>query len=228
MQLIILGPPGSGKGTYSMRLTGNLGIAKIATGDIFRDIAKREDDFAKEVAGMMKRGELIPDEIVLRIFRERISQPDTKKGFILDGFPRTVAQAKELEKIAKIDAVINIIAQKAILTEKISARRICTNSTCDGNYNIADIHKNIDGVEYNLPALLPKKKGVCDKCGSELYRRDDDKPEVITSRLQVYEKQTEPLLDYYRGKLPFIDIHMNRPPEDVVEKIMEGIKKLEK
>ena len=226
MQLIILGPPGSGKGTYSMRLYRDLGIAKISTGDIFRDIAKRDDDFAKEVAGMMKRGELIPDEIVIRIFKERISQPDTKNGFILDGFPRTVAQAKELEKIAKIDAVININTQKEILVEKISARRICSNSSCDGNYNIADIRKNVEGVEYDLPALLPKKEGVCDKCGNQLYQRNDDKAEVIESRLKVYEDQTEPLIGYYREKSPFIDIQMNRPPDKVVENIIAEIKKL--
>lgn len=226
MQLMIFGPPGSGKGTYSMRLVPKLGIAKISTGDIFRDIAKRTDDFGKQVTGMMKRGELIPDEIVLRIFKERISQPDTKNGFILDGFPRTVPQAKELEKIAKVDAIINIIAPDEILVEKISARRICSNPACDGNYNIANIRKKIGGVEYNLPALLPKNEGVCDKCGSKLYQRSDDKREVIVSRLQVYDKQTKPLLDYYKGKIPFIDIHMNKPPEQIVETVIQQIKKL--
>ena len=170
-----------------MRLINDLKIVKISTGDIFRDMATRSDELGKQVAGMMKRGELIPDEIVLKIFDERMSQPDTKNGFILDGFPRTVPQAKELEKIVKIDAIIHIIAKNEILIEKISARRICSNASCDGNYNIAD---------------------------------------VIASRLEVYEKQTKPLVDHYRDKIPFIDIHMNRPPEQIVEKILSEIKKL--
>ena len=226
VQLIILGPPGSGKGTYSMRLINDLKIVKISTGDIFRDMATRSDELGKQVAGMMKRGELIPDEIVLKIFDERMSQPDTKNGFILDGCPRTVPQTKELEKIVKIDAIIHIIAKNEILIEKISARRICSNASCDGNYNIADISRNIDGTEYILPPLMPKKEGMCDKCGNTLYQRSDDKPDVIASRLEVYEKQTKPLVDHYRDKIPFIDIHMNRPPEQIVEKILSEIKKL--
>jgi adenylate kinase len=226
MRLIILGPPGSGKGTYSTHLAHNLGIAKISTGDIFRDLAKRRDNIGKQVTEIMERGELVPDEIVLRIFKERISQPDTRTGFILDGFPRTVVQAIDLDSIAKIDGVINIIAPEEILIEKISARRTCSNRTCDGNYNIADIRKSIDGIEYVLPALLPKRENVCDICGSPLYQRSDDKRQVILSRLQVYERQTKPLLDYYKGRAPFIDVHMNKPPEQVVEKIMDGIRRL--
>lgn len=226
MRIIILGPPGSGKGTCSTRLAHNVGIAKVSTGDIFRDLAKRKDDLGKQVTEMMGRGELLPDEIVFRILKERLSQPDTRKGFILDGFPRTVAQAKDLDSITTLDAIINIIAPEEILIEKISARRICTNSACDGNYNIADIRKFIDGIEYVLPALLPKREYVCDICGSPLYQRDDDNREVIPSRLQVYERQTKPLLDYYKGRAPFIEVYMNKPPEQVVEKIMDGIRKL--
>jgi adenylate kinase len=226
MRIIIMGPPGSGKGTYSTRLAHNIGIARVSTGDIFRDLAKRKDNLGKQVTDIMRRGELLPDEIVLRILEERLSQPDTRKGFILDGFPRTVAQAKDLDNIATLDAIINIIAPEEILIEKISARRICSNSACDGNYNIADIRKLIDGIEYVLPALLPKRENVCDVCGSPLYQRDDDNREVILSRLQVYERQTKPLLDYYKGRAPFIEVYMNKPPEQVVEKIMERIRKL--
>lgn len=226
MRIIILGPPGSGKGTCSTRLAHNVGITKVSTGDIFRDLAKRKDNLGKQVTEIMRRGELLPDEIVLRILKERLSQPDTRKGFILDGFPRTVAQAKDLDSIATLDAIINIIAPEEILIEKISARRICSNSACDGNYNIADIRKFIDGIEYVLPALLPKREYVCDICGSPLYQRDDDNREVILSRLQVYERQTKPLLDYYKGRAPFIEVYMNKPPEQVVEKIMDGIRKL--
>lgn len=226
MRIIILGPPGSGKGTCSARLAHNVGIAKVSTGDIFRDLAKRKDDLGKQVTEIMRRGELLPDEIVLRILKERLSQPDTRKGFILDGFPRTVAQAEDLDNIATLDAIINIIAPEEILIEKISARRICSNSACDGNYNIADIRKFIDGIEYVLPALLPKREYICDICGSPLYQRDDDTREVILSRLQVYERQTKPLLDYYKGRAPFIEVYMSKPPEQVVEEIMDGIRKL--
>ena len=228
MNLIIFGPPGSGKGTYSMRLQKPLNIVKISTGDIFRDAVKENTELGKKVATYLKEGKLVPDEIVTEVLKERLSKPDVKNGFILDGYPRTVNQAKSLEKIAKIDAIIKIIAPEEILIEKISARRICKNTKCDGNYNIANIRKTIDGIEYILPPLLPKKPGICDKCGSELYQRDDDKPEVIKKRLEVYKKQSKPVIDYYKkkGNIPFVNIHMNRPPEIIVKKILDELKKL--
>ncbi len=228
MNLIIFGPPGSGKGTYSMRLQEQLNIVKISTGDIFRDAVKRNTELGRKVASYLKEGKLVPDEIVTEVVRKRLSEPDVKKGFILDGYPRTVNQAKELEKMAKIDAIINIIAPEEILIEKISARRICRNTKCDGNYNIADIRKTINGIEYILPPLLPKKPGICDKCGSELYQREDDKPEVVKKRLEVYKKQSKPVIDYYKkkGNIPFVNIHMNRPPEIIVKKIIEKLKDL--
>jgi adenylate kinase len=226
MNLIIFGPPGSGKGTYSTRLAHNVGIAKISTGDIFRDLAKREDDLGKQVTEIMRHGGLISDEIVLGILNDRLSKPDTRTGFVLDGFPRTVGQAKSLDSIARIDAIINIIASKEVLIEKISARRICSNSACDGNYNLADVRRVIDGTEYVLPALLPKRENVCDICGSRLLQRDDDNREVILSRLQVFERQTKPLLNFYKGRTPFINVQMNKPPEQIVDEITAGIRKL--
>ena len=228
MHLIIFGPPGSGKGTYSQRLAPKVGIVKISTGDIFRETSKQNTEFGKYVAGILTKGELVPDDITTKILKERISQPDAKNGFILDGYPRTIPQAQDLDGITKIDAIISIIAPEEVLIEKISARRICSNPKCDGNFNIADIQKKINGVEYNLPPLMPKNDMKCDKCGSDLYQRDDDNPEVVKGRLEIYRKQSEPVIDYYkkRGRIPFINVHMNKPPDEIVEKIVNELRKL--
>ncbi len=229
MHLIIFGPPGSGKGTYSSRVAPKLGIIKISTGDMYREIAKNDkSSFGKMVSDILSKGQLVPDEITNKIMKERISKPDSKNGFILDGYPRDIAQAEFLNKISKINVIINILAPEEILIEKISARRICSNPKCDGNFNVADIRKTIDGVEYVLPPLLPKNDMICDKCGSKLYQRNDDMPKVIKDRLKVYEKQSKPVIEYYKigGKVPFVDVHMNRPPDEIVEKIIAELKKL--
>ncbi|MGC8993401.1 MAG: adenylate kinase family protein [Candidatus Aenigmatarchaeota archaeon] len=227
MKLIIFGPPGSGKGTYSSRLKEIFGLEKISTGDIFREEIKKGSELGKKVENYLKEGKLVPDEIVIEVVKEKIKNLD---NFILDGFPRTVEQAKALDKMAKIDAIIKINAHEEILIEKISGRRICSNPKCDGNYNVADIHKIIDGIEYILPPLLPKEDMKCDKCGSPLIQRDDDKPEVVRQRLKVYEEQSKPVLEYYKrkrkNKIPMIEIWMNRPPEQVVQKIVEELKKI--
>ncbi|MEM1574868.1 MAG: nucleoside monophosphate kinase [Nitrososphaerota archaeon] len=225
MKLIIFGPPGSGKGTYSMRLKEKLGLEKISTGDIFREAIKSGSELGKEVEKYLKSGQLVPDDIVIKVVKEKIKNLE---NFILDGYPRTIEQAKALDKIVKIDAIINIIAPKEIIIEKLSGRRICSNPKCDGNYNIADIHRIIDGIEYILPPLLPKEDMKCDKCGSPLIQREDDKPEVIEERLNIYEQQSKPVLQYYKrkrkNKIPFIEVYMNRPPEIVVEKIISSLK----
>ncbi|MCX8190840.1 MAG: nucleoside monophosphate kinase [Candidatus Aenigmarchaeota archaeon] len=225
MKLIIFGPPGSGKGTYSSKLKEKFGLEKISTGDIFREEIKKGSELGKKVEKYLREGKLVPDDIVIEVVREKIKNLEK---FILDGFPRTVDQAKALDSMVNIDAIIKINAHPEILVEKISARRICSNPKCDGNYNVADIHKVIDGVEYILPPLLPKNDMKCDKCGSPLIQRDDDKPSVIMDRLKVYEEQTKPVIDYYlkKKKPPFIEIWMSRPPEQVVEKIVEGLRKL--
>lgn len=225
MKLIIFGPPGSGKGTYSMRLKEKYGLEKISTGDIFREEIKKGTELGKSIENYLKEGRLVPDEVVIEVVRRRIKGLD---NFILDGFPRTVGQAKALDCVTKIDAIIKINAHKEILIEKISARRICSNPKCDGNYNIADIKKIINGIEYVLPPLLPKNDMKCDKCGSPLIQRDDDRPEVIEERLKVYEQQSKPVIEYYlkKASVPFVDVWMNRPPEEVVEKIIKELEKL--
>lgn len=227
MKLIIFGPPGSGKGTYAQRIAPRLEILKISTGDVFREIAKGSDSFAKKIAGILKKGELVEDEIAIRILEERISRPEAESGYILDGFPRTIFQAEFLTKNEKIDAILNVILPREILVEKALARRICSNPKCDGNYNIADINKTIGGVHYYLPPLLPKREGICDKCGGSLYHRSDDNRETVENRLNIYEKQSKPLIEYYKKLgLKFIDVHATRPPEEIVEKILKEIKLL--
>jgi len=226
VKLIIFGPHGSGKGSYASRMVSILKITRIAPGDMFREQIEKRTELGKLAAAYLDKGEYVPDDVTIKMIKERLSYPDTKNGFVLDGFPRTIKQAKELEKIAKIDALINIIVPKEILIEIISSRRICSNPNCDGNYNIANIHKKIDGVEYILPPLLPKKEGFCDKCGSSLYQRKDSTTEATESRMKEHEKKANPVLDYYKGKISFINIYMNRPPKEIVKRILEEIKKL--
>jgi adenylate kinase len=160
----------------------------------------------------VKNGGLVPDEIVIEILKKRVNEPDCKNGFILDGFPRTIEQAKTLEKAAKIDAIINLVVPEWIIVERLSNRRICRNC----------------GEVYNLRYLKPKNEGVCDKCGGQLYQREDDKPEVIKKRLKVYEKQTQPLISYYQGKVPILNVENNQidtPPEAMIENIIRELRK---
>jgi adenylate kinase len=226
MNLMIFGPPGSGKGTYASRLEPILKIKRIATGDIFRDEMKKSTELGKKAAGYYNKGELVPDSVVTDMLEKKLEEIG-KRNFILDGFPRTVEQAKDLDKFVKIDAIIVIIAPEEILIEKSKARRICSNTKCDGNYNLADIKKTIDGIDYILPPLLPKKSGVCDKCGSKLYQRAEDGDEnMIKKRLKVYEDQSKPVLKYYKGKIKFVQIYMNRPPDEIAKRIVGELKKI--
>ncbi len=214
MNLIIFGPPGSGKGTYASRLKSILGIKEVSTGDLFRDIVQQDSPLADKVRNYMKRGELVPDEIVIELLRSIIEKPEVKaKGFILDGFPRTLAQAEALDKITKISAIIVLKVSEEIIIERLSTRRIC--KKCETIYN----------VKY----LKPKAEGVCDKCGGELYQREDDKPETIKKRLAIYDSQSKPVLEHYRGKIPFVEIttpSIDTHPEEMVEKILDGLQKL--
>jgi adenylate kinase len=226
MNLMIFGPPGSGKGTYGSRLEPVFNIKRISTGEIFRDEVKKKTELGKKAEEYLNRGELVPDNVVIDMLKKRLEELGNK-NFILDGFPRTIDQAKALDKIVKIDAIINIIAPEEILIEKATARRICSNTKCDGNYNIANIKKVIDGVDYILPPLLPKKTGACDKCTSKLYQRVEDADvKIIKKRLKVYEDQSKPVLTHYTGKIKLVEVHMNRPPNVVVDNITKQIKKL--
>ena len=213
MNLIIIGPPGSGKGTQTLRLKSKLSIAAISTGDIFRNAVKEGTEFGKKIKKYLDSGQLVPDKIVIEVIKDRISKPDCKKGFVLDGYPRTIEQAKALDKIVKIDVCINLSVPKEVIVERLSARRTCKNC----------------GEIYNLITLKPKSEGICDKCGGELIQRDDDKPSVIEERFRVFEKQTAPLLKYYREKIPCINVtcaSVNESPEGMTNQIMDGLKRL--
>jgi len=212
MKIIFMGPPGSGKGTYASRLGAKLGIPHISTGDLFREHVKNGTAIGKKVDAIMKSGKLVPDSIVLEVVRERISRPDCAKGYILDGFPRTIEQAKALDKVDKINAAVNIIIPDEWVITRMTSRRTCRGC----------------GKIYNTMFLKPKKEGVCDVCGGELYVRADENEEVIKERLQVYKELSKPLIGFYKEKgalrefrTPSIDV----PPEEAIGMISKMVRK---
>lgn len=213
MKFIIFGPPGSGKGTYASRLQTKLGVDVIATGDLLREMMKEDTPLGRKVKGFVEKGQLVPDDVVLEVLKQRLAKSADKKGFIMDGFPRTLDQAKALEKLVKIDGIILLTVPDLIIIERLSSRRIC---------------KNCSEV-YNIRFLKPKVEGLCDKCGGQLYQRSDDKPAVIKDRIAVYERQTQPILKYYRDKkTPFVEFKcssLDLPPEVAVKSILNELKK---
>jgi adenylate kinase len=214
VKAIIFGAPGAGKGTYSSRLQAKLGVDVIAMGDIFRESVKQNSALGKKVKSFVEKGALVPDDVVVEVLKERLSRVPKGKGFILDGFPRTIEQAKTLEGITNLDVVLLLDVPDEIIIERLSSRRICRKC----------------GEVYNIRFLKPKVEGVCDKCGGELYLRADDNPTVIKNRLQVYKDQTEPLIAYYKKKkLPFVvsgTKSLDAPPDPMVAKMLEDLKKL--
>lgn len=214
INLIIFGAPGSGKGTYASRLKEKLNVEVVATGDIFREMIKENTALGRKVKEYVEKGLLVPDDITLEVLKQSLTKIPKGKGFILDGYPRTIEQAEALDKIAKINAIIHLIVPDWIIIERLSSRRICQNC----------------GAIYNLLLLKPKNDMICDKCAGPLYQRSDDTPAVIKKRIEVYEKQTQPLLQYYRAKnVPFVEAKCEKletPPEVIVEEILKGLKKL--
>lgn len=214
LNAIIFGAPGSGKGTYSSRLQLKLGVDVIAMGDIFRENLKANTPLGKKIKSYVAKGLLVPDDIVIDVLKKRLAEAPRDKGFILDGYPRTIEQATTLEGIAKIDVILLQMVPDWIIIERLSSRRICR--SC--------------GTVYNIRFLKPKVDGVCDKCGGSLYQRSDDTPEVIKRRLQVYQEQTSPLLQHYKEKnVPFIVSSitaLDTSPETVVETMIKELRKL--
>jgi adenylate kinase len=216
MRLVIFGPPGSGKGTYASRLAPRLGVPHISTGDILRDEVKSGSELGKNISSYVSSGKLVPDEVVNRVMEKRLSQEDCKRGFILDGYPRTLKQAFFLEKISKIDFVINLNVPDEVIVRRLSSRLVCRRC----------------GAIYNRITLPPKVDGVCDKCGGELYQRDDDKPEVVRERIRVYKNEAAPLLEHYRKSgVAVIDFYYEPDetggdvsPDTVVDRIIKALK----
>ena len=218
MKLIFMGPPGSGKGTYAIRVGPKLGIPHISTGHIFRNEIKSGSDLGKELDSYISKGNLVPDDLTVKILKKRIEEDDCKNGFILDGYPRTLEQAKMLNDITKIDLVVNFHLAEHILIKKLSARRICRD--CGDIYNVADIREG----DIHLPPMSPKEEGKCDKCGGELYQRHDDTPEVIKERLRIQAVKPE-IIEYYRKANRVVDINVIGPPEMMVPIIIDTIKR---
>jgi len=212
MILILLGPPGGGKGTQAVKLFEKYGLIQISTGDILRSEIKKGSGLGKEANQYVSKGLLVPDDIMIRIIEKRIADDDCKNGFILDGFPRTIPQAKALdellEKLAKkIDKVISMIVSENFLIERLTGRRLC--SKC--------------GAGYHIKYSPPKVQGKCDTCGGELIQREDDKEETIKKRFSVYQDQTTPLIEYYQKKSILREVNGEGDVESVYRLIVSII-----
>ena len=220
MIIIMLGAPGTGKGTVATILQDKLNIKQVSTGDIFRKEIKEQTELGKLADSYISKGQLVPDDVTVNIVKERLEQDDVKNGIILDGFPRTIVQAQELDKILekenkKVDLVINLTTPDEEIIERIVNRRVCSNPEC----------KTI----YNTLLNPPKIEGICDKCGSKLITRDDDNEETVKRRLKNYFELTSPLIEYYekQGNIytALVSKTINKLGKDVAEEIIENIRR---
>lgn len=198
MNIILLGAPGAGKGTQATKISDRYGMPHISTGDIFRENIKNGTPIGLLAKSYTDKGQLVPDEVTCEIVKERLSRPDCEKGYLLDGFPRTIAQAEVLDAFAKIDAVVNINIDFSLLMDRLCGRRVC--KEC--------------GESYHTSTLGGKT--TCSRCGGELYQRKDDNPETVQSRLDVYKAQTAPLIDYYTKKGVILNFTGSEAPAEVL------------
>jgi len=217
MRIILLGEPGAGKGTYSNELVKKYGIPQISTGDMLRAAVKAGTDLGRQAQEFMKKGELVPDSVVIELIHERIQQEDALKGFILDGFPRTVPQAESLEKMLEslkitLSMVVKIEVSKALLLKRLTGRRVCTGC----------------GATYNVDTMKPLKEGICDKCGKELIQRPDDRPDTIENRLSIYQKDTAPLIEFYRKRGLLNPVQCEGEFDEVMGRIFASLEKVAK
>lgn len=205
MKCIFLGSPGAGKGTLAFEVSKLYKIPHISTGDIFRTAIKNQTELGKKVKSVIDSGALVSDDLTIALVKERLDKDDTKNGFILDGFPRTIAQADALQKIEKIDYVINFNISDEDVIKRLSGRRIC--SSC--------------GQSFHIDFIKPKKEGICDSCGSGLITRPDDMIDSIKKRLETYRKETAPLIDYYSEKNMSIEIDASPSSNEILKKFEE-------
>ncbi len=208
MLIILLGPPGAGKGTQAERLVNKYSLAYISTGDILRSAVKSGTHLGREAREYMERGQLVPDQVVLGIVRERISEPDCADGALLDGFPRTVEQARSLDQVLaesghRLDRVVHLAVDEEELIARLTGRRVCRDC----------------GATYHILFNQPKVRNVCDQCGGELYQREDDSLTTVTNRLEVYRKQTEPLIEHYRQQDLLTAVDGNQEIEQIYNHI---------
>lgn len=214
MRLVFFGPPGSGKGTYASIIAPRYGIAHVSAGDLLRETVKSGGEVGRLIASYIEQGQMVPNEIANQLVGERIQKPDCRKGFILDGYPRSLAQAQALERMSSIDAIVNLVVPDHVIIERLGVRRVCRQC----------------GAVYNLISVKPRREGICDACGGELYQREDDKPEVVKQRLKLHREQIEPVLKYFEGKVPILNIECKEahaPVEAMVEKILKALQTIE-
>ena len=210
MNLIFLGPPGAGKGTVAAKVSEELNIPHISTGDLFRAAIKNQTPLGVKVKKILDSGELVPDQVTTDMVQERLESDDAKNGFIMDGFPRTIPQADSFSKITNVKAVINFEIADSEVIDRLSGRRVCR--SC--------------GSTFHTKFMPPKNEGKCDSCDGELYTRDDDKKEAILNRLEVYKKQTQPLIDYYSDKNLLHNIDADNKPQSVLESTIKKLKEI--
>lgn len=211
MRLLVMGPPGSGKGTQAAILSDKLNIAHISTGEMFRDAIKVGSELGELAARYINKGELVPDEITEAIVKERLGQEDCRKGYLLDGFPRTLTQGRALDSILldlrnDIDCVIYLDVPTQDIVSRLTARRIC----------------GVCGAVYHLQEKIPREKGVCDLCGGKIVQRDDDTEETVRKRLSIYNDATRPLVEFYQQKELLCTIEGNLSIDETTERIMTG------
>jgi adenylate kinase len=215
MRIVLVGPPGAGKGTQAAFLAKNLDIPHISTGDLFRANISQGTELGLKAKAFMDAGDLVPDEVTIGMAKDRMEQSDAVNGFLLDGFPRNVAQAEALDVVLKaedmqLDAVLDLEVPEDEVVKRIAGRRICRNDSA-----------HVFHVEYNAP----KTEGVCDACGGELYQRADDSEETVRKRLEVYHTQTEPIIDYYRAQNLVVTISALGKVDEVTARAMAALKK---
>jgi adenylate kinase len=212
MKLVIFGPPSAGKGTQAQKLSKQYSVPQVATGDLLRKAVADKTPLGLKIKSYLDQGKLGPDEVIVQLIKERVAKPDCKNGFLLDGFPRTMGQAKELERMTDIDLVLSIVVDFESLVERAVGRRTCPK--CSAVYHI----------KFNPPM----NEGICEKCGSKLIQRDDDKEETVRNRLKVYQEQTAPLVEYYRKKGKLVDIDGAGGIDAVFAQMVDAISHLKK